>query len=207
MSLRLSLAVSLAGAIAALPAAHAQPEPPPPTAAIEAPPERANSINVSPLGIVLGAYNINYERLFGAHGLVLEGGFSYLSDEGDDSKSIGGSIGYRWHWRGRQNSGFLGLAAGMYDGTGEASVETSGGNEESHDVDVRSYYLVANIGKRWQWRNGFNFTLRAGGGYGYYDIVARSDDPDAEKAAEEVDDLLTRFPIAIDGEVSVGYSF
>jgi hypothetical protein len=140
MSFRLSFAISLAGAIAAAPAAHAQSEPPAPTLAIEAPPERANSINVSPLGIVLGSYNINYERLFGAHGLVLEGGFSYLSDDGDDSKSLGGSLGYRWHWRGRQNSGFLGLAAGMYDGTGEASVETAGGDEESHDVDVRSYY-------------------------------------------------------------------
>ncbi len=207
MSLRLSFALSLLGVIALAPQARAQTEPSAPTAVIEAPPERANSINVSPIGIVLGAYNINYERLFGAHGLVLEAGFSHVSDDGDDSSSLGGSLAYRWHWRGRQNSGFLGLAAGMYDGTGEATVETSGGAEESHDVDVRSYYLVANIGKRWAWRNGLNITFRIGGGYGYYDIEPRSDDPDAQKAADEVDDLLKRFPIAVDGELSVGYTF
>ncbi|HWM86455.1 MAG TPA: hypothetical protein VNO33_11470 [Kofleriaceae bacterium] len=205
MTLRLSVPLSLLGLAALAPAARADTGSPP-TAAVEREPERANSINISPLGIVFGAYNLNYERLFGAHGLLVEAGLARVSDDGDKATSVGGSLGYRWHWRGRQNSGFLGVSAGFYDGTGEGTLE-DGDMERSYDVDVTSYYLVANVGKRWAWDNGFNFTLRVGGGYGHYDITPRSDGPEAQEAAEELKDVLTEIPIAIDGELSLGYTF
>jgi hypothetical protein len=172
-----------------------------------APRERENSINLSPLGFALGSYYLNSERLFdGTHGVLVEGGFAHSADDSTSSTSLGGGLGYRWHWRGRQNSGFLGVNASFYRGTADASIE-SGGSEKSFDLDVTSYALTANVGKRWAWDNGLNVTFRIGGGYGNYDVTTDSTDPDAKEVAEDVDDFLTLFPIALDGELSLGYAF
>ncbi|HUH04452.1 MAG TPA: hypothetical protein VML75_20795, partial [Kofleriaceae bacterium] len=66
---------------------------------------------------------------------------------------------------------------------------------------------TGNIGKRWAWDSGLNVTLRVGAGYGNYGISTDSEDPDAQEAVALVDDLLTLIPIALDGELSVGYAF
>ncbi len=169
---------------------------------------KENSVNLSPLGILSGSYGLNYERLLnGYHGLIVEGNFSSFSDSDSSSSSFGGALGYRFHWRGNQNSGFLGLNVGYYNGTGTGSVSTNSGQERTFDVDTSVASITANIGKRWAWDSGLNITFRIGAGKGYYDITTDSDDPDAQKAVKAVDDLLTVFPIAFDGELSVGYIF
>lgn len=169
--------------------------------------ESANSINLSPLGVLSGSYGLNYERLMGGyHGLIAEATFQHSSN--DDASSTGGGLraGYRFHWRGQQNSGFVGLMVGYSMGTADATVQNTGGMMKTFDVDAKVLEVTANIGKRWTF-NDFNLTFRVGAGWGKYDITTDSTDPDAQAAVNLVDDLLTFLPVAFDGELSLGYAF
>jgi hypothetical protein len=198
------------------PGAYAQPPGyPPPYVMMPPPPPRENSINGSPLGILVGNYSLNYERLVnGTHGFLIEGVLSHVTGTAtsgtemfsNKSTTYGGGAGYRWHWSGQQNSGFLGLMAGYTVGTGSSTL-TSGGTVSSFDMTVKAPWVVANIGKRWQWDSGINITFRIGGGWARYTVSTTSTDPQAQDAVNSLNDLLKFFPIAIDGELSLGYSF
>jgi len=168
--------------------------------------ERKNSVNLSPLGVLTGSYNLNYDRLFGAHGLIIESSLFARSDDDASSGGIGAAIGYRWHLSGHQNSWFVGAMAGFLVGTGDAEIG-SGVNTMRFEVDTQVFSVVANIGKRWAWNNGLNLTIRAGAGYGNYSVTTDSQSADAQQAVEKVDELLSIVPVAIDGELSLGYTF
>jgi hypothetical protein len=188
---------------------------PAPVITMPAPPPRENSINGNPLGFVFGNYALNYERLVsGTHGFLIEGvlshstGTSTSGTESSSSKSTvyGGGAGYRWHWSGQQQSGFLGLMAGYTVGAGTSTI-TSGGVSNSFDLTIKAPWVVGNIGKRWQWDSGINITFRIGGGWAKYTVTTSSTDPQAQDAVKFLQDILTLIPIAIDGELSLGYSF
>lgn len=187
----------------------------PPIVVAPAPPPKENSVNASPLGMFWGNYSLNYERLVsGTHGFMIEGSFAHYtgtslsSGESSSSKSTnyGGGIGYRWHWSRQQNSGFLGLMAGYSVGSGESTI-TSSGMTNTFDLTIKAPWVVANIGKRWQWDSGLNITFRVGAGWAKYTVSSNSTDPQAQEAVQFVQDILTLIPIALDGELSVGYSF
>lgn len=212
----LCLALATFPALAAAQEAPADAPPPPPadeTTRDDAPPAEdtqrfgANSVNVNLGGIALGAYEIQYMHLFaGTHGVFVE---PYLElDDGDDSSAsiYGANVGYRWHWSGQQNSGFLGLTAGYGIGSGEVTVTTNG-QSETYDLDVTAFKLVPNIGYRWAFLDHFNVTIRGGVGYGSYSASTDSNDPDAQDAVETLDELLSFLPVAVDGEVSFGFIF
>ena len=169
---------------------------------------RSDSINVNPIGFFHGTYSVNYEHLWhGTHGLLVEGTFLNLSDDASSSLGAGASIGYRWHWSHSQDSGFLGVNAGFWGGVGDGTVTESGMTSRTFDVDVRTLYVVGNIGRRWQWQNGLNLTFRVGAGVADYEVSTHSSDPQAQKGVKQVQDLLDYLPIALDGELSLGYSF
>lgn len=169
--------------------------------------EKENSVNVSPLGLMVGSYSINYERLFnGYHGVLAEVDFASASSDDSSSKSFGGNIGYRFHWRGKQDSGFVGLNVGYAQGSGEGSI-TSGSTMKTFNVDTSVKRITANVGRRWAWDSGLNVTFRIGAGRGDYKVTTDSDDPDAQEVVNDIDDLLTFLPVAFDGELSVGYMF
>ncbi len=176
----------------------------------EVPRERRNSINLNPLGVIFGSYEVNVEHLRGSHGLVIEGAFASQGNGEARAIAAGGGLGWRWHWRGRQNSGFLGVMTNFYMGTGDVTVITVTGDStttEHFDVATKELALTANIGKRWQLDMGVNITLRLGAGYAKRWFSTDSTDPDAQDAVEAVDDLMSLLPVAIDGELSLGYSF
>ena len=77
----------------------------------------------------------------------------------------------------------------------------------TYDLSVRTLALTGDVGKRWQFDNGFNITARIGLGYANRTASTSSSDPDAKKAAETVEDVLAFLPVAFDGELSLGYSF
>jgi hypothetical protein len=169
--------------------------------------EPKNSINVSPLGVVAGNYALTYERLFaGSHGLIVEGNGGFGGDDTSSYSQFGGGIGYRWHWRGRQNSGFLGIMVASSFGTGETTTEDSSGARMTHELTVRSTTITGNIGKRWMF-GPVNATIRLGLGYGDYSAKVKSDAPGAQEAEDALNSLLSFIPIGFDGEVSVGYTF
>lgn len=168
---------------------------------------KENSVNLSPIGAFSGSYGINYERLIsGYHGVLVEGNFGRASGDGASSSSFGGTVGYRFHWRGSQDSGFVGLNLGYFKGSGEGSV-TLGDTKKTFDVETTVSSITANIGKRWAWDSGLNVTFRIGAGKGNYDVTTDSKDPDAQKVVKTVDDLLAFLPVAFDGELSLGYVF
>ncbi len=173
--------------------------------------ETVNSVNVSPLGVLAGSYGVTYERLMpGGHGGIVEGTLSRSSSDGSSATSGGLTVGYRWHWRGRQNSGFLGINAGYARGTGNGSITTTVNNVETKknfDLSIGVFALTANVGKRWMLTDNINITFRIGAGYGNYSVTTESTDPDAKDAVKAVDDLLRFLPVAFDGELSAGYNF
>lgn len=172
---------------------------------------KANSVNLSPLGALSGTYALNYERLFnGGHGLLVEGVYVNRSSEDTNSNSLGGAVGYRWHWNGTQDSWFTGLNIGYTSGTGDALVTSTVNGEtteQKFDVDVKAFTTTVNIGRRWAWSSGLNVTFRVGAGYGSYNVSTDSDNELAQEAVQIVDDLLTILPIALDGELSIGWNF
>jgi hypothetical protein len=178
-------------------------------------PPKENSINGNPMGALFGNYSLNYERLFsGTHGLMVEGTLSFSSGtstsgtEASASKSTlyGGAVGYRWHWSGQQQSGFLGLMAGYTVGSGSSTI-TSGGMSSNFDLTIKAPWVVGNIGKRWVWDSGINVTFRIGAGWAKYSVSSSSTDPQAQDAVKFLQDVLTLIPIALDGELSLGYTF
>jgi hypothetical protein len=169
--------------------------------------EGANSVNLSPLGVASGTYGLNYEHLLdGTHGFLVEGAYAKLGGDDASSTSTSGNVGYRWHWRGQQSSGFLGLTMGYGVGSGEATV-TYEGETSTWDVDVTTFKLVPNIGKRWAWDFGLNITIRGGIGYAQYEVSTSSSSEAAQEAVKDVNDVLEWIPVGIDGELSVGWIF
>lgn len=171
---------------------------------VEARAEPKNTVNVSPLGVLVGDYALTYERLFGgSHGVIVEGIGSRAANDTGSSLQFGGGVGYRWHWRGRQNSGFLGLMLAQRFGSG--TVTDTNGME--HGMSVRSTTVTANIGKRWALTPAVNVTFRIGAGWGNHKATAKGDSMEAKQAEELMNDILAFLPIGFDGELSVGYAF
>lgn len=167
---------------------------------------RHHSVNVNPLGALFGAYNVNYEYLGGSHGVVVEAAFEHAGGAGASATTYGAGAGWRWHWRGRQDSGFVGAMVRFAGGSAEATV-TSDGMAETFDLSVKELAVTVNVGKRWQFDSGLNITLRGGAGRAQRWFSTSSTDPDAQQAVADVEDLMEFIPIALDGEVSVGYTF
>jgi hypothetical protein len=122
------------------------------------------------------------------------------------STRYGGGVGYRWHWSGQQQSGFLGILAGYSAGSGSSTV-SNGGAVSNIDLTIKAPWVVGNVGKRWQWDNGINITFRLGAGWAKYTVTTTSMDPQAQDAVQALQKLLTLIPIALDGELSLGYTF
>jgi len=191
-------------------AAAQEPTPPP---AQPAPAEAEDtgpgihSINVSPLGLLFGNYSLNYEYLLiGYHGFLVEGAYSSSSDDNSEASSFGLGGGYRLHWSGEQDSGFLGLQAFYGVGTAEATV-SGGGVDETFELDVTTVYIAPNLGARYAWDMGFNITWRFGIGWAKHTVSSNRDEDEVQDAIDQVNDLLEFVPFAIDAELSIGYIF
>ena len=200
-----TLATLTAGTAAAQPATAPAAEP---AVMQTAPaPEKDDSINVSPFGLLFGNLYVTYERFNKGHGLIVDVGFGRTSnDSGDESHGALG-VGYRWHWRGRQNSGFLGVMLHQTYGHGEMTYNPGAADEMSYDMTVRSTMLTGNIGKRWMLGDSLNITLRLGLGLGHHVASAEEDTQEAREAEEDMNALLSLLPIGFDGELSLGYNF
>jgi hypothetical protein len=197
--------------------AAAQPAYPPASLTVETPTDpRHHSINVSPLGLVGGGFNANYEYLRGQHGFVAEIGTTSWSstykstvngvvveDESIEGRHATVGLGYRWHIRSKQNSLFLG--AMLHQNLGTADIHNVDNGVETMDKDIayRSTTLTATVGKRWMLSDHVNITLRVGLGVAERKVI---DDDANEMAKAELQDTI-EFPLAADGELSLGWTF
>jgi len=167
-------------------------------------PQGVNSLNLSPIGFLFGAYSVNYERLIGgSHGFISE--FSYLSSKsgGFSTTTSGLRAGYRWHWSQSQNSGFVGAMLAYENGS--TTMETSERNK--YDVTLSAPSVSFNIGRRWAWTGGFNITLRLGVGRAFRTLSTSGKSSEADAAIDEAEAYLNKIPVTIDSELSVGWVF
>jgi hypothetical protein len=166
--------------------------------------ERQHTVNFG-MGTLWDSPSLTYEYLAaGGHGLLLGVNAFYARHDTGAGLGAGASVGYRWHWSGRQDSGFLGLNAGFDRDRSPMRITTDGMSEDAI-VHTSTFYLVGNIGKRWMIRDRVNITARLGAG-----MAVRRLDTDAEEAKPLVgvmETLLGLVPVTLDGELSVGYSF
>jgi hypothetical protein len=166
--------------------------------------EPTDSVNLG-LGTVWGSPSITYQHLFaGGHGLVIGANAFYATHEIGNGMGAGGSVGYRWHWRGRQDSGFLGLHAGFDRDRAPMRITIDEMTEDAV-VDISTFYLVGNIGKRWMLNDDVNITARIGGGLALRRLG--TDAEDAEPLVGVMNALVGVIPVTVDGELSVGYTF
>lgn len=166
--------------------------------------EHPHSVNLG-IGTLWGSPSVTYQHLFrGGHGLLIGANAFYASHEIGTGMGAGGSVGYRWHWSERQDSGFLGLHAGFDRDRSPMRITI---NEMTEDalVHISTFYLVGNVGKRWLLGDRINITARIGGGLALRRLSTDADD--AEPLVGVMQGLLGLVPITVDGELSVGYTF
>jgi hypothetical protein len=158
--------------------------------------EYTMAVNASWIGLFTGSYSANFEYLMAqSHGVLAEGYFA----TDDDYTSMGGGLGYRWHWSKKKGmgSGFLGLAASYRTASGDVTV-----NNVKSDFTSTIISVIPYIGKRWIFGPGINIVLRAG--YGYADASFEWSD------VALVDDTIEKalkFLGSFDGELSIGFAF
>jgi hypothetical protein len=204
-ALKSIVTASLAGGIllsSALASAQA------PSLTAQAPAEKTDSINVSPLGLLFGTVAVTYEHLWNdQHGLILEGEGSRSANDTGSAMEGAVGVGYRWHWSKAQSSGFLGIMAERsLLGSGTVTVDDNG-QAMTYKAKVSSTSLTLNIGKRWMLSDSLNLTLRFGVGRGWYSAQVTSDGPHAMEAEQTATARLSVIPVALDGELSLGYTF
>ena len=196
--------LALAGTAVAQPAA-APIAPAVATQAAAPAPEAKNSINVSPLSLLIGGVNINFEHQFKpGRGVIVEGGaYSFSITDGQDevgyrSASLG--VGYRYHWNERQHGGFVGAMLAQEMGSADVSYR-SGDEMVTESVSYGRTSLTGNVGYRWMLGDQFNITLRIGIGGA---VVS------AESESSTAEDKFTSArgtSGALDGELSFGFNF
>lgn len=175
----------------------------PVTAKPETKTEKQHSANVGYFGILSPIYGLNYEYLHGGtHGLVVEGTFE--TGSGDDSTYTysSGSLGYRWHWRGKQNSGFLGVNGGYSMGSSDTKYEGS-----TYNLSMSTISVTPNIGKRWAFDSGLNVTWRVGIGYASRSVTTDDDSDGAQEAVKLLEDVINFLPVGMESELSIGWAF
>jgi hypothetical protein len=167
--------------------------------------DQRNVLSLSPLGLLLGRVRLNYEQLFSdRHGFLLEAVVTPEIFTGFDFVSAGGGLGYRWYWGGPGSSGFVGGHLSFEQGSGRLKAVVDD-KERVYEGRVRRFSLVPVIGKRWIFTEHFLMTARIGVGYASTRYI-----PDANANADTVEnlrDFARKFPIAIEGELSLGYRF
>lgn len=166
---------------------------------------RANAINLSVFGFVVGNIRLVYERMLTEkHGVFAEALVSPDFLNGCDFVGYGSSLGYRYHWRGAGTSGFVGGALGFMRSSGTKAVLEKWGSRDTVDFKGSLWTVAvgAHAGKRWLFEpSGVNLTMRFGAGFMY-----NMADPTAGASAQATHNLEHSY-VLVDGELSVGYSF
>jgi hypothetical protein len=157
------------------------------------------AVQVNPWGFLAGSYGANFEMLLGSsHGVLAEGNFAMS----DTQTSLGGGLHYRFHPGGELATFFVGPFAKFFSSSG-AVTETVGATTTEYDFTATALVFGLNIGRRWIWDPGLSLVLR--GGYGY--TLLNTSYPGAAPGSEDLVNLLLRFALGFDLELSVGWAF
>jgi hypothetical protein len=157
----------------------------------------ANTLNISPISLVLGSINGNYEHLFaGRHGIFVEGGYGI-----DNKKGYGG--GYRFHYRKETKNNIISSYLGFFIKWQYASTNFED-DDESYDLEFRILTAGFNWGTRYDLWGPLNFAWRIG--YGIPFKTEFNWAPQKHDKYKTIEALVKIFT-GIDSEVSIGIAF
>jgi hypothetical protein len=158
-----------------------------------------NSVSLSAF-LLLGSFQVNYERLVGdRHGLLAEGYYAF-SGSSEGTPTIG--LSYRYHLKKSLNGTFANVFYRWGDVHFKSDFEEDG-IVKSYEMRTITNLVGIGLGYRKQWSNGISAVLR--GGYGYqigakYNWLPSQPKNLSQKATAEALQGL-------DLEISIGYSF
>jgi len=168
--------------------------------------ELRHTINMCPLGTVLGIFSVNYEYLIKPHhGLVFRADYEAIpktyGSAGIDANGFAFVLNYRYHAQGKMESCFVGTFARFRQYQGKGKLEN-----QDFDFTIPDITLGLNVGRRWVWSSGFNIAFNLG--YGYM-IDRRKVDNGTEAIYNAIDEFQDGYDFISGflGELSIGYSF
>ena len=164
-------------------------------------PPKTHAIQVSPLGLLLGTYALDYEILLRQrHGFCVDLLYANGRDlSGSKLEGKGFSISYRYHLKGRMNSNFLGIFLRKGEIDGEIKED-----DERFPYHFDSLSFGPLYGERHIWKNNMSFSWKLGYGYPLFDFKWRS----ARRPAHPglIRGIL-KWTTNIESGVSFGYTF
>ena len=133
---------------------------------------KMHTLQVNPLGPLLGSYAIDYELLLGQkHGVSLDLLYATGKDLGGNKlDGHGFTLSYRRHLQGRMESNFVGLFFRRSELDGDLK-----GDDERFSYHYRSLAIGPLYGERHIWKNGMCWTWKIGYGYPIFDFEWTSD--------------------------------
>jgi len=168
--------------------------------------EFKHAINICPIAPLFGFYSINYEYLISSkNGIVAR--FDYedipqtYTAASIESSGVGFTLNYRRHLPGEMNSLFLGAYTRYRNYKGKGELES-----EKFDLDMQSYSIGLNAGKRWAWNSGFNIVFSLGYGIDINKWEANPTDDSIESILDQFEQDY-EFMSPFYGEFSIGYAF
>jgi hypothetical protein len=169
-----------------------------------------NAVHANPWGIMrelapdvnlpISSYGAGYERkILNNHALM--GELVYIGLE--EAFSLGAGVHYRYHLSPRLDSFYFGPFLRYSYNQGETEPESGPGPAADQEFTAHGVVLGGSVGQRWIVGPGIILGARLGMGYTVLLINSSRNDPALD---QRVLDLL-RFPLGIDGELSVGWAF
>jgi hypothetical protein len=158
-----------------------------------------HAFQTNPMGLFSLTISGNYEILINqTHGLLIEGAIGFLPA----SRAKSGGLGYRWHWRKKMESGFLGLFIryGTFSGKGE---DKNSSPPKEFGFSGSIFAVGPNVGKRWIWDSGLSVVVRIGYGYSDFHMEWTGDEFEGMDFTEK----FMKYTAGLDGELTLGYAF
>lgn len=168
--------------------------------------EFKHAVNFCPVAALIGFYSINYEyRISPKNGIIAR--FDYedvpevYTDASIESSGVSFIVNYRSYMSEELNSLFLGIHTRyrVYKGHGEI-------DSKKFDLNLRSYSIGLNVGKRWTWNNGFNTVFLLGYGYDFNDRNVKPTNTAIKSVVDQFEEEY-EFMSPFFGELSIGYAF
>jgi hypothetical protein len=166
---------------------------------------KRHAIHSAPWDILLGAFPMNYEfLLLHRHGIVAEGSYLFTTIQKNSGYNAG--LSYRYHFNRKMNSNFVGaFFKRTYSKSSIADL-----NRISYDYSVKSSI----VGVYYGWRDKFlktklNYVFRAGAGIPFSTFRWGENGSPGSIGGLQMStfEKITKYSAALDGELTIGYSF
>jgi hypothetical protein len=166
-------------------------------------PIKSDFLGISPISILLGVIDGDYEHKFGNHGMALHG--QYAVPILEEAYSVG--IDYRYHFSRTVKSKFV----GAYFKVGYLAQDVVDQDRSKYRYSLDYKAIGIDYGKRGVLWKRFNllYTYRIGVGYPFSSKISWHDERPESINGMNIStfEMLIKVSTYIDGELSVGWAF